>query len=114
MQTDLLKAKSISQGYGNDPTGIGDITTGYKSKATSNFAQAHGYQATVSSDFGYVWNGNNQLNTYADHGNGSFNVNPKDGLSGFYVGDENLSNIISSEVCTRSKVVLRTWDDEEA
>lgn len=98
VQTDMLKAKSISQGYGNDPTGIGDIATGYKSKATSNFAQAHGYQAKVSSDFGYVWNGDNSLSTYADHGRGTFNVNPKNGLSGFYIGDENLKEIVSAEI----------------
>lgn len=113
INTSNLRAKGISQGYGSNVNGIGGIATGYKSQVSSNFAQSHGYQAKVSSDFGYVWNGNNTLSTYSDHGNGSFNINPRDGLSGFYIGDENLSNIISSEVNTRSKVVLRIWDDEE-
>lgn len=98
INTSNLRAKSISQGYGSNVNGIGGIATGYKSQVNSNFAQSHGYQANVSSDFGYVWNGNNQISNYADHGAGSFNINPKNGLSGFYIGDNNLSNIIKTEI----------------
>lgn len=100
INTSNLRAKSISQGYGSNINGIGGIATGYKSQVNSNFAQSHGYQANVSSDFGYVWNGDNTLSTYADHGNGSYNINPKNGLSGFYIGDKNLKEIINIEAPT--------------
>lgn len=98
INTSNLRAKSVSQGYGSNVNGIGGIATGYKSQVKSNFAQSHGYQSTVSSDFGYVWNGNNQISDYVDHGNGSYNINPKNGLNGFYIGNDNLSNIIDSEI----------------
>ena len=97
INTSNLRAKSISQGYGSNVNGIGGIATGYKSQVSSNFAQSHGYQAKVSSDFGYVWNGDNTISNYSDHGNGSFNVNPKDGISGLYIGDRNLKEIIEQE-----------------
>lgn len=110
INTSNLSAKSISQGYGNNISGIGGIVTGYKSQVSSNFAQSHGYQAKVSSDFGYVWNGDNQISDYSDHGNGTFNVNPKNGISGLYIGNKNLKDIIESEVSDFSKVTLISND----
>ena len=100
INTSNLRAKSISQGYGSNINGIGGIATGYKSYVKSNFAQSHGYQSTVSSDFGYVWNGDNQISDYSDHGNGTFNINPKNGISGFYIGDDSLKEIINKEAPT--------------
>lgn len=96
INTSNLRAKSISQGYGSNVNGIGGIATGYKSQVSSNFAQSHGYQANVSSDFGYVWNGDNQISDYSDHGNGTFNINPKNGISGIYIGDINLKDTIEN------------------
>ena len=110
INTSNLRAKSISQGYGSNVNGIGGIATGYKSQVSSNFAQSHGYQANVSSDFGYVWNGDNQISDYSDHGNGTFNINPKNGISGLYIGDRNLKDVIESEISDFSKVTLISND----
>lgn len=110
INTSNLRAKSISQGYGSNVNGIGGIATGYKSQVSSNFAQSHGYQANVSSDFGYVWNGDNQISDYSDHGNGTFNINPKNGISGIYIGDINLKDTIESEISDFSKVTLISND----
>ena len=110
INTSNLRAKSISQGYGSNVNGIGGIATGYKSQVSSNFAQAHGYQTKVSSDFGYVWNGDNQISDYSDNGNGTFNINPKNGISGLYIGDRNLKDVIESEISDFSKVTLISND----
>ena len=91
----MLKAKSMTQGYASEASGIGDIATGYKSQVSSNFAQAHGYQAKVSSDFGYVWNGDNTLSTYTDHGKGTYNINSLSGLSGVYLGNDSVADILN-------------------
>ena len=110
INTSNLRAKSISQGYGSNVNGIGGIATGYKSQVSSNFAQAHGYQTKVSSDFGYVWNGDNQISDYSDNGNGTFNINPKNGISGLYIGDRNLKEVIEGETSDFSKVTLISND----
>ena len=105
INTDMLKAKSISQGYATGISGIGGIATGYKSEVSANFAQAHGYQAKVSSDFGFVWNGDNTTGTtYSDHGTGSFSINPKGGPEKMYIGKRTLPEVISSCIPEYAKV----------
>ena len=55
----------------------------------------------------YVWNGSYGQNytgttsdglssvvPYTSHGPGSFSINPKKGLSGFYIGEQNLCTIL--------------------
>ena len=79
------------------------MATGVFSKADANFGVVHGIEAEIKEgdDYSFVFNGNNLpldgKNFYKSHGEGSFNVNPKDGLSGFYIGEDNLSSIIKSE-----------------
>lgn len=109
IDTSLLKAKNISQGYASEISGIGGIATGYKSQVSANFAQAHGYQAMVSSDFGYVWNGDNTDASYADHGKGTYNINPAAGISGVYIGDSSLADMFRG----RAKVSVDSQPTED-
>lgn len=44
----------------------------------------------------FLWDHNLSFpKKYKPHGEGTFNVNPKNGIEGFYVGDKNLKQIIS-------------------
>ncbi len=43
----------------------------------------------------YLWNSDLSFpKKYKDHGQGTFNINPKDGSDGFYVGEKTLTEII--------------------
>ena len=72
----------------------------------------------------YVWNGSygrsyTGINTdglsntipYESHGAGSFNINPKQGLSGFYVGNENFSSILGQYDLTAEEKTNNAYDE---
>lgn len=43
----------------------------------------------------YVWSHETKvIPTYKHHGEGTFNINPKDGVKGLYIGEKNLKTII--------------------
>ena len=44
-----------------------------------------------------MWNGDNSTSTYIDHGAGTYNINPRGGLSGFYIGEYSISNLLSAK-----------------
>ena len=95
-----VSVKSLSQGFNVKSTPT-SMATGVFSKADANFGVVHGIEAEIKEgdDYSFVFNGNNLpldgKNFYKSHGEGTFNVNPKDGLSGFYVGDAQLAEILS-------------------
>lgn len=99
-----VETRSINQGMQAFARPYG-IAGGFRVSADSQFAQAFGINATTNGDnYSFVWNGDNNLlaDAYASHGTGTFNINPPDGLSGFYINDRNLSDIIYSEVERKS------------
>ena len=61
-----------------------------------------GGRARANSDGSFTWSGSDKANIavypqYYDHGKGTFNVNPAGGLSGFYVGERSLNDILSAK-----------------
>ena len=105
--TDWLTARAISQGTYAKSVPFG-LAAGAFLCANANYSQALGYNAqTLSSDlYSFVWNGDTRKNVnhyynplcaedyYNSHGVGSFNINPLSGLSGFYIGEQNLADLI--------------------
>lgn len=57
----------------------------------------------ASSANSYVWNGLYQ--PYSDHGTGTFNINPANTISGFYIGNQNLNDIINAYVQPAMKYI---------
>ena len=55
---------------------------------------ALGSYAEASDDFAFTWNHAYSGTKYPSHGEGTFNINPKNGLNGFYIGDTSLGSII--------------------
>ena len=97
-----LSAEAIAQGVKCDanPTGLAG---GIYAKAAGAASQALGFAARSLSSYSFTWNGDlakapEHLNgtPYTDHGEGTFNVNPKDGINGFYIGDQTLSSLLSA------------------
>ena len=67
--------------------------------ANANFSQALGFDAkTISSDtYAFVWNGDDTRaigDYYSSHGKGTFSVNPLSGLSGIFIGEQNLAEVL--------------------
>lgn len=93
--------KSISQGYNVSSTPT-SLATGVYSEANGSFGVVHGIEAQIlsSDEYAFVYSGVNQPNItdrYTSHGAGTFNINPTDGLSGFYIGEQTLDQILSSK-----------------
>ena len=86
---------------------------GCATSALAAMAHVAGCKAVcLPNDHGsFVWNGSYGKNytgidssglsnvvPYESHGAGSFNINPKAGLSGFYIGDKNFYSLLNSRV----------------
>ena len=52
-----------------------------------------GIKANALHDYSYVWNGDSGA-SISSVGIGTYNINPKDGLSGFYVGTDSAASIL--------------------
>lgn len=95
-----IVAQSMTQGVDSHATPYG-FAAGAFTSAVADFSQAIGFNSETSAghDFAFVYNGDATRsigNKYVSHGKGTFNINPQNGLSGFYIGDENLSQILSN------------------
>ena len=84
---------------------------GWQTSADGEFAYAGGYKAYANANNQFVWNGASKATSdpvyigndgiYASgqyKGYGTFNVNPMGGLSGFYIGGDNLCAIIDNAI----------------
>ena len=83
------------------------LAAGYHLSANADFSQALGVrsQTSVGDSFSFVWNGDSEEyppiqigtnNYYTSHGQGTFNINPTNGLSGFYIGEQSLASVLVS------------------
>lgn len=98
-----FQSSKYSSGTTNKVVGEASIATGVYTEVSANAAAAFGLEANVLTghDYSFVYNGTNLpgLNDrYTSHGEGTFNINPKDGLSGFYIGENNLFSILKNYV----------------
>ena len=97
--TTWMTANAVSQGLHAKSVPY-SIAGGAYLSANANFSQAFGYDTeTLSTDlYSFAWNGDDTRpigSYYASHGKGSFNINPLSGLSGVYVGEQNLAQILN-------------------
>ena len=111
--TDII-AKSICQGA-NSSAVPQSLAAGLMVSSDVPYSQAFGYNTkTKSGDvYSFTWSGETSRDInkpYSSHAIGSFNINPNNGLSGFYIGDRNFKDIIESEISGFSKVTLISND----
>lgn len=110
LSSTTLSSSSISQGYKAKASST-SLATGIMTEADSTFAVVHGIEAAVLSDdhYAFVWNGTNLEgidDRYTSHGEGTFSINPVNGLSGLYIGEETLDQILQD---TDGNVTFKTW-----
>lgn len=70
---------------------------GFGTKALGIASLAAGVSVDVPDDYAFGWNGV-QTMSYASHGASTFNINPQNGLYGFYVGKDNFIQCVLSAV----------------
>ena len=107
-------AKSICQGA-NSSAVPQSLAAGLMVSSDVPYSQAFGYNTkTKSGDiYSFTWSGETSRDInkpYSSHAIGSFNINPNNGLSGFYIGDRNLKEVIEGETSDFSKVTLISND----
>ena len=88
----------------------GNLIQGKNSNVVSSVnGVALGVNANVSNDNSFVWNSNAAASAlYSSNSNGSFNINPVNGVNGVYIGNDSLCSIISNEVNISTVSVLNT------
>ena len=96
-----LNVRCISQGY-NTKSSPTSLATGVLTEAEANFGVVHGIEAKIKKgdDYAFVFNGTNLpgiADRYTSHGEGTFNINPLSGLSGIYIGDIRIDNLLATE-----------------
>lgn len=74
--------------------GENSVVIGNSNNASGNNSIAIGQNAAASNNTSFVWSTTDE--TYGSHDNGTFNVNPFNGIEGFYVGESNLYEHITS------------------
>ena len=84
----VMGYNSFAFGQKNRTEGNYSIAIGKNNIARSVHSIALGTRSVAEAD-ALTWNYDTE-NDYYSHGNGTFNINPKDGISGFYIGDQSL------------------------
>lgn len=102
-----VTAKSVAQGFKAKATPLG-FAAGAFISANANFSQALGYNSETSAghDYSFVWNGDDERTIgdyYESHGKGTFSLNPKNGISGLYIGESNLCTILDSQISSKAE-----------
>ena len=109
---------SLAAGRYSHAVGDYSYAQGDHAIATEDNSFAIGQYTISSNDYAYVWNGEplsdrdplprsqstNEFpelsKYYGSHGAGTYNVNPANGVDGFYVGDDKLSTVIYNTACS--------------
>jgi hypothetical protein len=98
--TAALGANSSSGGYGTIAkdkrsfTWNGTAIAGFNADGGDWASGDDGNRLKLDAEVNKVKN-NEHTDLYVSHGIGTFNINPENGLSGFYVGEKNLHQILS-------------------
>lgn len=96
---------SHSEGVDCSAIGYSSHAEGIYSDASGDYSHADGIYANASDDYSYVWNGDENNSDYSSHGVGTYNINPIDGINGFWIGNENLNTIITNIINVNEKYV---------
>ena len=101
-----------ASGQGSHAEGLETVASGVYSRADGMFTEALGpgsyalgymTKALPSHRHAFVWNGYGAISEkYPSNGEGTFNINPINGVYGFYIGDKTLYQTISDGVAGKA------------
>ena len=104
LQSTASGTYSHAEGRSSKSAGLYAYANGYWAFANGDYSFALGYKVKTGDDGNsgkraFAWNGDvNIENYFSSHGEGSFNINPKGGILGFYIGNLNLQQIIDARI----------------
>ena len=101
--TEATGDHSHASGYLTKARGKSTFTAGYQNVADISAENAFviGNHSRANNETGsnsFVWQGISTNTFYQSHSKGSFNINPQNGLSGFYIGQSNFIDCVLSAV----------------
>ena len=91
---------SHAEGSGTTASGNYSHTEGVGTTASGNYSHAEGVLSQTRAEdlFAFAWNGDDEIGEpYTSNGPGTFNINPKGGLDGFYIGKRKLNTILTNK-----------------
>lgn len=87
-------------------SGTSSHAEGYYAHAYGKYSHAEGVATQAINDYAFVWNGDDAVSVgYSSHGKGTFNINPVGGISGFYIGEKTLTQIINAVIVDRLSAI---------
>ena len=94
----IRNGQCASFGENNTINGAGSIAAGINLSVSQNceYSTVLGTNSVASCNRSFVWN--SVSDKYFSNGERTFNVNPKDKLSGFYIGTDNFINCVLSAI----------------
>lgn len=101
-----LSSCCASFGQNVSAVGVNSTVIGINSNALSDYSIAFGTNAYAEHDRSFVWN--SVSNAYKSNGSRTFNLNPSDGLSGFFIGNDNFIQCVLSAVNQMTPTQLNT------
>ena len=93
--TKALGRASHSEGYNTTAKGANSHAEGEGTQANGYASHASGMKAIATENFSFAWSGISSTTAYSSHGQGTFNINPVSGISGFWIGKKNLGQYIN-------------------
>ena len=91
-----------AEGIATKSLGEGSHSSGINTHVTQRGTFAAGVNISGTNSLSFIWNGNETSPWYGTHGKGTFNVNPANGLNGFYVGESTLQEAIVNSLMDTS------------
>ena len=128
-----IEGRSNAIKQGDDGIAYACHVDGNANIVSGNVLASHvcGRGSLAVDDYSFIWNGDDvrsveygsiispmttarvtPLDPYQTHGEGSFNVNPKHGQFGFYIGQQNLYDIIESHVSSLRDFFEKNFDGD--
>ena len=111
--------RTVASGKASHAEGIMTRATGEASHAsgvnvfvTQRATFGAGVSVNGTNSASFIWSGNETSPWYGTHGKGSFNANPIGGAYGFFIGNDNLIQVISSSLLAEEpQEVTIEYDD---
>ena len=110
---------SHAEGYNTISSNLAAHAEGRHTTAGANVSHASGIGARAFHPGSFVWQGTNTIGNstgsnitkYDSHGDGTFNINPMDGINGFWIGEQRLMQHIDTHledrgVTTTNDIIL--------
>ncbi len=86
-------------GQGSIAAGAGAFAAGLYSEASGTYSISLGYAGISSGYCSFVWSGyGDGMMGYSSHGDDTFNINPVNSASGFFIGETNLQTFLDARV----------------